>query len=47
LIPERIIAEQSLDIDTQTGATLSAKGIVEAVEAALAAALDANGGGGQ
>lgn len=45
LIPERIIAEQSFDVDTKTGATLSAKGIVEAVQAALAAALEANGGG--
>jgi Na+-translocating ferredoxin:NAD+ oxidoreductase subunit G len=45
LIPQRIIAEQSFDVDTQTGATLSAQGIVEAVQAALAAALEANGGG--
>lgn len=45
LIPERIIAEQSFDVDTKTGATLSAKGIVDAVQAALAAALEANGGG--
>ncbi len=45
LIPELIIAEQSFDVDTKTGATLSAKGIVEAVQAALAAALEANGGG--
>lgn len=45
LIPERIIAEQSLDVDTKTGATLSAKGIVEAVQAALSTALEANGGG--
>jgi RnfABCDGE-type electron transport complex G subunit len=35
LIPERIIEEQSLDIDTSTGATFSAKGIVEAVLNAL------------
>ena len=45
LIPEKIIAEQSFDVDTKTGATLSAKGIVDAVQAALAAALEANGGG--
>jgi Na+-translocating ferredoxin:NAD+ oxidoreductase subunit G len=45
LIPERIIAEQSFDVDTKTGATLSAKGIVEAVQAALSTALEANGGG--
>jgi RnfABCDGE-type electron transport complex G subunit len=45
LIPELIIAEQSLDVDTKTGATLSAKGIVDAVQAALATALEANGGG--
>jgi len=37
LIPELIIAGQSFDIDTKTGATLSAKGIVDAVQAALAA----------
>ncbi len=45
LIPERIIAEQSFDVDTKTGATLSSKGIVDAVRAAIAAALEANGGG--
>lgn len=45
LIAERVIAEQSFDIDTKTGATLSARGIVEAGEAALVAALEANGGG--
>lgn len=46
LIPERIIEEQSLDVDTQTGATGSAKGIVEAVKNALSGAAD-NGGGGE
>ncbi|MGM0688997.1 MAG: FMN-binding protein [Bacillota bacterium] len=35
LIPDRIIEEQSLDIDMQTGATISAKAIVEAVRDAL------------
>lgn len=45
LIPERIIAEQSLDIDTKTGATASSQGIVDAVHAALTAALEDNGGG--
>ncbi len=39
LIPERIIEEQTLDIDTQTGATASAAGIVNAVENALLQAL--------
>lgn len=39
LIPERIIEEQSLDIDTQTGATASANAIVGAVENALLEAL--------
>lgn len=39
LIPERIIEEQSLDVDTKTGATASAEGIVEAVINALAGAL--------
>ncbi|MFU8794871.1 MAG: FMN-binding protein, partial [Dethiobacteria bacterium] len=41
LIPERIIEEQSLDIDTSTGATFSAKGIVQAV----LNALDSESGG--
>ncbi len=45
LVPERIIEQQSLDIDTQTGATGSAEGIVNAVLNALSDALD-NGGGG-
>ncbi len=39
VIPERIIEEQSLDVDTQTGATGSAIGIVNAVENALLQAL--------
>ncbi|MGM0653285.1 MAG: FMN-binding protein [Bacillota bacterium] len=46
LIPERIIEEQSLDIDTQTGATNSAEGIRNAVFDALSGALN-NGGGGE
>ncbi len=45
LIPERIIEEQSLDIDTQTGATASAEGIVNAVINALSEAIDSSGGG--
>ncbi len=39
LIPERIIEEQSLAVDTQTGATASAEGIMEAVRNALEKAL--------
>ena len=46
LIPERILEEQDLDVDTQTGATRSAEGIINAVRDALAGALD-NGGGGE
>lgn len=45
LIPERIIAEQQLDVDTETGATLSAGSIVDAVRAALSGALEEEGGG--
>jgi len=45
LIPEMIIAEQHFDIDTKTGATESARGIVDAVRAALSAALEDKGGG--
>lgn len=45
LIPERIIAEQQLDVDTETGATLSAESIVDAVRAALSGALEEEGGG--
>ncbi len=45
LISERIIDEQSLDIDTQTGATASAEGIVNAVINALSEAIDSSGGG--
>lgn len=45
LIPERIVEEQSLDIDTTTGATFSAEGIIEAVRNALAAAINSDGGG--
>ena len=43
LIPERIMAEQSLDIDTKTGATMSAEGIVAAVRDALQKALEGGG----
>ncbi len=46
LIPERIIEEQSLDIDTQTGATASAEGILNAVVNALSGPHN-NGGGGE
>lgn len=46
LIPERIIEEQSFDVDTQTGATVSAQGIINAVLDALSGALN-NGGGGE
>lgn len=50
-IPDRIIAEQKLEVDTRTGATRSAEGIVDAVRDALEKALaggveeeDAGGG---
>ncbi len=46
LIPERVIEEQSLEVDTQTGATASAEGILDAVLDALSGALN-NGGGGE
>ncbi len=45
LIPERIIEEQSLDVDTQTGATISANAIVNAVYDALSGAVEDDGGG--
>ena len=45
LIPNTIVEEQSLDIDTSTGATFSAKGIVEAVRNALLSALESDSGG--
>jgi len=45
LIPDRIIDEQDFDVDTETGATVSAEGILKAVLNALSGALD-NGGGG-
>lgn len=45
LIPELIIAEQHLDVDIKTGATLSAAGIVDAVSDALSGAMDDEGGG--
>jgi RnfABCDGE-type electron transport complex G subunit len=44
LIPDQIIAEQSFDVDTRTGATISAVGIVEAVRNALAGALGMDNG---
>ncbi len=44
-IPEKIIAEQSLDVDVRIGATLSAERIVAAVESALDSA-PVNGEGG-
>ena len=37
------MAEQSLDIDTKTGATMSAEGIVAAVRDALQKALEGGG----
>ncbi len=46
LIPDRIMEEQHFDIDTQTGATASAEGILNAVLDALSGALN-NGGGGE
>jgi len=45
LIPERIMEEQHFDIDTQTGATASAEGILNAVLNALSGAIDNDGGG--
>ena len=39
-IPDMIVGEQSLDVDTESGATASADGIVEAVRAALLDALE-------
>ncbi len=44
-IPEKIIEEQSLNVDVQTGATLSAERIVAAVEKALEGAPEDTGGG--
>ncbi|MDW7740001.1 MAG: FMN-binding protein [Bacillota bacterium] len=47
LVPERIIEEQTLDVDIITGATNSARGIVNAVRNALIGALqDGTGGDG-
>lgn len=40
VIPELIVEEQSLDVDTESGATASADGIVEAVRAALLGAIN-------
>jgi NosR/NirI family transcriptional regulator, nitrous oxide reductase regulator len=45
MIPDLIVEEQSLEIDTSTGATFSSKGIVEAVFNALSGALETDGGG--
>jgi Na+-translocating ferredoxin:NAD+ oxidoreductase subunit G len=44
LIIERIIEEQQLEVDTATGATASAEGIISAVLNALTAALEQGGG---
>ncbi|MDY6826188.1 MAG: FMN-binding protein [Bacillota bacterium] len=40
VIPEQIIANQNLDVDTKTGATISAEGIINAVRDALSGALE-------
>lgn len=40
LIPQRITDAQSTDVDTVTGATMTSKGIIEAVEDALAKASE-------
>jgi Na+-translocating ferredoxin:NAD+ oxidoreductase subunit G len=45
LIPELIIAEQGFDVDTKTGATISAEAIVDAVKDALSGALNGESGG--
>jgi RnfABCDGE-type electron transport complex G subunit len=47
LIPDLIIAEQSFEVDTKTGATISANAIVEAVQNALTGASGEETGGGQ
>jgi uncharacterized protein with FMN-binding domain len=47
LIPDLIIAEQSFDIDTKTGATISANAIVKAVQDALSGASGEEAGGDQ
>ena len=39
-IPDMIVGEQSLDVDTESGATASADGIVAAVRAALLSAIE-------
>lgn len=44
LIPERMIAEQRLEVDTVTGATASAEGLVNAVRDALTKAMEEGGG---
>lgn len=46
LIPEKIVEEQSLNVDTQTGATLSAERIIFAVENALKSTPVEEGSGG-
>lgn len=45
-IPEKIIEEQSLEVDVQTGATLSAERIITAVINALEDAPESGSGGG-
>ena len=45
LIPDQIIAEQRLDVDTKTGATMSAEGIIDAVHAALSGKMEDQSGG--
>ncbi len=43
LIPERIIEEQALEVDAQTGATGSAEGIINAVRNALEKGIEGGG----
>jgi len=45
-IPQRIIEEQKLEVDVETGATLSAERIVSAVKNALEGAPEGENGGG-
>ncbi len=45
-VPERIIEEQKLEVDVQTGATLTAERIITAVKNALEGAPEGEGGGG-
>ncbi len=44
IIPPQIIDQQTLDVDTKTGATESSEGLVEAVLDALTRALNPEGG---